>query len=71
MLASKEECLQYRVEMIVQSKQPEVVARFSGAPLSIDTHKDELKVYAVTDQLMKSKVNYERSFIVAYKMWKN
>ena len=67
----------YRVEMIVQgntsvrAKRSEVIARFSGAPLSIDAHKDELKVYAVTDQLMKSKVNYERSFIVTYKMWKN
>ena len=79
MFATEAECLKYHVEIIVQGNVLESVdaqatsTKFVGTPFSVDTPKEDMKVYAINSQLMKKIINTsesKKSFRVFFKVSK-
>merc|ERR1719318_2206389 len=58
LLASEEECSQYKLEMIVHDRESEAMdskmsVKFQGNPLSIDTEKSDFKLFGTSEQMIK------------------
>ena len=74
--ASKTECLEYKIEMVVhehnsEPQESELSVRFQGSPLSVDDPKISQKMYGTTDQLMNGimeKSGSKNAFNLSFKL---